>query len=117
MSYNSKYTGLEVEDLLDKVEDGRSAAYPILKPSSLPSALQPNTYYDLGQRAGFIIDLAPYEPGIVNEYIFRFTIADSGSELTLPDNIIWANGKIPPMTIGKNYEVSIIDNYAVFVEF
>lgn len=94
-----------------------SAAYPFLKPSAMPSELQPNTYYDLGQRAGFIINLAEGEEGVVNEYIFRLKVADSGSDLTLSDSIVWVGDKVPPMTVGKSYEISIIDNYAVFVEF
>lgn len=117
MSYNSKYKGAEVEALLEKVDKGGSAAYPMLKPDTIPSELQPNTYYDLGQRAGFNINLAQGEEGVVNEYVFRLTVADSGSDLVLPDDIVWSNEETPPMTIGKSYEISIIDNHAVFVEF
>lgn len=117
MSYNSKYKGAEVEALLEKVDNGISAVYPLLKPSAMPDALQPNTYYDLGQRTGFNINLAQGEEGVANEYIFRLKVADGGSDLILPDSIIWSNEETPPMTIGKSYEISIIDNYAVFVEF
>ena len=100
-----------------EIKGGGSSAYPFLKPSSIPSELKPNTYYDLGQRAGFNINLAQGEEGVANEYIFKLKVADGGSDLILPDNIIWSNEETPPMTIGKFYEISIIDNHAVFVEF
>ena len=120
MSYNSKYSGQEVEDLLDQVKNGEvggGSAYPLLKPSTMPKELQPNVYYDLGQRAGFNINLAQGEEDVANEYIFRLKVADSGSDLILPDNIVWAGDRIPSMTVGKTYEISIIDRHAVFVEF
>lgn len=59
--------------------------------------------------------------GVVSEYMMKFTIDStydsSTDQITFSGwNIIWNGGDVPTWTAGNTYEISIIDNVAVFIE-
>jgi len=51
---------------------------------------------------------------VVDEYKLRLTVASDGFELTLPEGVTWANDEAPDFENGYTYEISIIDNLAVY---
>lgn len=80
----------------------------------------PNTYYICGERSELNIHrMEPTNIDIVNNYIFRFTASQDGMNVTLNgwDEISWFGGSIPTWVAGNTYEISIVDNIALWAEF
>lgn len=99
-----------------------SGAYPVVITNASGIEAQPNTYYIIEGGASEV-DFYFLEPieGIVNEYIIEFMALNSWSGesclLHMPDTIVWANGEIPPLTDGKTYVISVVNNLACYAEF
>lgn len=113
MSFNSKYTGQQVQDLLDRIKDNREQ----VSFSSSSIQLVPNKYYRLtSSQNSLTITLAdPTDTTIVNEYFIEFPC--SGTSVALPSNIMWINGITPTFEDGKTYQISIINNLAISAVF
>lgn len=92
--------------------------YPVVNVTELNDfTLSPNTYYKaptLGSPVSVLF--GEKTARVVNEYIFEFGVFGSVS-LSMPQGVVWANGETPPMTDGKVYVISVIDDLAVFAEF
>lgn len=54
---------------------------------------------------------------ILNEYFVEFTIADSGTTVSFPASIRWANGRRPEFEPGCTYQISIVNNLGTYIEF
>lgn len=93
------------------------SSYPYEYPSySTGFSLESNKYYDFGSRTVVAVSFGTPKEGVVNEYIFKFKAYSEDSELILPSSVVFPNGT-PILEAGKTYEISIIDNLAVFVAF
>lgn len=59
--------------------------------------------------------------GIVNNYMIRFTAGEGAGEGTIVIfkgfDVKWYGGEVPTWTAGKTYEISIVDNIALWAEF
>lgn len=55
--------------------------------------------------------------GIVNNYMIRFTAGDSAAVIFSGMNVKWYGGEVPTWTAGNTYEISIVDNIALWAEF
>ena len=86
-------------------------------PHSKDATIEPNVYNDFGTIAGTrTITKGTDKPAVVNIYIIRFT-AGTDCKLELDGwSCTWAGGNIPTYTEGKIYEITIIDNLAMYVE-
>ena len=84
---------------------------------SADATIDPNVYNDFGTITGArTITKGTDKPNVVNIYIIRFT-AGTGCELELKGwSCKWAGGNTPTFTDGKIYEISIIDDLAMYVE-
>ena len=99
--------------------------YPVVITGDIDLMLQPNTYYIVTGASGwdgiYVHNLEQHDDTIVNEYIFEAYIEQVGfatnAPLIMPENIKWANGNVPPMSVGKTYVISIVNNLAVYAEF
>lgn len=76
-------------------------------------ALTPNIHHVWGEVTSLTLTLATGEAGIANEYMFRFYSGSTPTTLNLPSTVQW----VQPLTCqqDKYYEVSIIDNLAVYI--
>lgn len=92
-----------------KVESGGSG--------TVTKQIKPNTFYKFGESTSLTITLAAEESGIENEYKFEFVSGSTPTTLSLPDSIKWKDGKEPTMEALKTYQVSIVNNLAVFAAF
>lgn len=54
---------------------------------------------------------------IINEYFVEFTTSSSGTTISLPSSIKWANGVTPTFESGKTYQISIVNNLGTCVKF
>lgn len=117
--YNGKYTGAEIDSLLDKVST-ISAAYPLVNhgTSDTNFALTPNVFHVWNNVASLHLTLGAGTDGVANEYLFQFScLSDQATTLGLPAGIQWANGEAPTLEVLKTYQVSILNNCATYVSF
>ena len=54
---------------------------------------------------------------IINEYFVEFTTSSSGTTVSLPSTIKWANGEKPTFEASTTYQISIINNLGVAIKF
>lgn len=92
-----------------KVESGGSG--------TVTKQIKPNTFYKFGSCSKLTITFAAEESGIENEYKFEFVSGTTPTTLSLPDSIKWKDGKEPTMEASKTYQVSIVNNLAVYAAF
>lgn len=123
MSYNSKYKGSEVEELLDQIANGNTggggSVYPVVNMDIEISTytLQPNTFYVWEMADSLDLTLGDETEGVMNEYLFQFTAGSTTNSLTLPDAVTWAEDGIYAIIPGYTYRVSIINNLARMTKF
>lgn len=55
--------------------------------------------------------------GIVNNYMIRFTAGVGTVLIFNGENVKWYGGNIPEWVPGNTYEISIVDNIALWAEF
>ena len=86
-------------------------------PYSADATIKPNVYNDFGTIDGKrTISKGTEKPYVVNIYIIRFTAgADCALELK-GWSCKWVGGNEPTYTEGNVYEISIIDDLAMYVE-
>ena len=130
MSYNSKYTGMQVEDLLDQVANGNvgggggtssggSGAYSLVEhgTSDTTFTLTPNTFHVWDEVASLDLSFGEETSGVANEYLFQFTSGATATTLTLPDDIKWANDTAPTIAENMIYQISVLKGLASVLEF
>lgn len=118
MSYNSKYTGAEVQALLDKIETGGGAT-PRIEMTEATAELEPNKFYVWDMPESLDLTLGAETSGVMNRYLFQFrNPKDSVTMLTLPDDVTWSedteldeNG-MPVMEATAFYRIEIIEGLA-----
>lgn len=92
-----------------KVESGGSG--------TVTKQIKPNIFYKFGEVSSLAITLAAEESGILNEYMFEFASGTTPATLSLPDSVKWSGGNAPTIEASKTYQISIVNNYAVFAAF
>lgn len=91
-----------------EVTDGGSAS---------SQALLPNTLYVFTTRtSNLTLTLTAGETGKVSEYHFFIVAGSTAPTITWPTGISWNGGSAPTIAASKTYEVSILNNIAVFIE-
>lgn len=92
------------------------AGVPIVLQSSSTALIEPNKYNLWATPIATLeISFAAGISGYVNEYMFQFTCPSSAATtLTLPGTIRWANDDELEPEAGYTYQVSVVDNLAVY---
>ena len=54
---------------------------------------------------------------IINEYFVEFTTRSSGTTISLPSSIKWANGETPTFEASTTYQISIVNNLGIVQKF
>ena len=81
------------------------------------AVIAPNTYNKWGVVNGELIITKGSEiPNVVNIYIIRFDAGDDCAVKLEGWSCKWVGGTGPALNKGKTYEITIIDNLAMFVE-
>lgn len=86
--------------------------------NTIPSGgMLPNVFYNLGTlNNDLVVTLAaPTDLTHVNEYILRFTMPSTPVTVSIPLNITFNSQ--PNFVAGSTYEITIIDDYGLCVEF
>ena len=80
------------------------------------ATIAPNTYNKWGEVSTLTVTKGAEIPSVVNIYIVRID-AGTGCSVTFNGwSLRWVGGNVPTLTEGKTYEITIIDNLAMFVE-
>jgi len=119
MSYNSKFTGAKVEQLLSKIEENSGGAYPHVYygTSNTTATLEPNTYYRWDVVSSLTITRGPEIPDVVNEYFFEFCSGTTPTTLTFTQGIEFLGGEPPVIGTFRRIQISIIRGLAVVLDF
>lgn len=91
---------------------------PLVNHTEESYAIEPNAYHVWGVVDSLDITLAtPTYSDIFNEYIIQFSTGDTIPTVSLPADITWKDGIAPILMANKTYQISIVDNLAIYVEF
>lgn len=88
--------------------------------TSSSMTLSPNIYYRNTNTSlsSLTITLGSVSnSNIINEYFVEFTTSSSGTTISLPSSIKWANGVTPTFESGKTYQISIVNNLGTYIKF
>lgn len=88
--------------------------------TSSSMSLLPNVYYrnTSASLSTLTITLGSVSnSNILNEYFVEFTTRSSGTTVSLPSTVKWANGEAPTFENGKTYQISIVNNLGVCTKF
>ena len=88
--------------------------------TSSSMTLSPNIYYRNTNTSlsSLTITLGSISnSNILNEYFVEFTTRSSGTTISLPSSIKWANGVTPTFESGKTYQISIVNNLGTYIKF
>ena len=83
-------------------------------------AISPNVLTKLGTLASSVtlsLDTSKEESGVTNIYDIIFTTPTNAPSITWPEGISWIGGSAPTIAGGKTYEVSIMNNLAIYGEY
>ena len=82
--------------------------------------ISPNVLTKLGTLASSVIlslDISKEESGVTNIYDIIFSTPTNAPSITWPEGISWIGGSAPTIAGGKTYEVSIMNNLAIYGEY
>lgn len=83
-------------------------------------SISPNVLTKLGTLASSVtlsLDTSKEESGVTNIYDTIFITPTNAPSITWPEGISWIGGSAPTIAGGKTYEVSIMDNLAIYGEY
>ena len=92
----------------------------LITSTSSTMALSPNIYYrnTSTSLSTLTITLGSIaNSNIINEYFLEFTTSSSGTTISLPSTIKWANGETPTFEASTTYQISIVNNLGVVTKF
>ena len=78
--------------------------------------IAPNVWNVWGEVASLTITKGTDIDGVVNNYIVRFTTLEGAIINFNGFSLSWFGGEVPTWTAGNTYEISIIDNIALWAE-
>ena len=91
---------------------------PLQETTDTNIQLSPNVYYrKTNQSSSITITLSDETSGILGEYFIEFTTASSGTTISLPNTIKWANAQTPTFDANSTYQISIVNNLGVCTKF
>lgn len=79
--------------------------------------LTPNTFHVWDEVTSLTLTLGSETSGMANEFVFQFTSGATATSLTLPDGIKWAEVGAPSIKENATYQISILNNFAVILEY
>ena len=93
---------------------------PLSTTTSSTMSLNPNIYYrnTSTSLSSLTITLnSATDSTVLNEYFVEFTTRSSGTTVTLPSSIKWANAETPTFEASTTYQISIVNNLGVVSKF
>lgn len=96
-----------------------NVAYNIVNHGTTDTTFEitPNMFHVWGEVGSLTITFGAETEGIMNEYAFQFTSGDAATTLTLPSDLVWADGDAIIPENNKTYQVSIVNGNAIYAKF
>ena len=94
-----------------------NVAYPMESHTEATLEIAPNVLHVWGEITALTITLGAEVEGRANEYLFQFSSPATATTLTLPSDLVWANGEALTPEANKTYQVSIVNGLAVYSAF
>lgn len=88
--------------------------------TSSSMTLSPNIYYRNTNTSLSTLTItlgSVSNSNIINEYFVEFTTRSSGTTISLPSTIKWANGETPTFEASTTYQISIVNNLGTIQKF
>ena len=88
--------------------------------TSSSMTLSPNIYYRNTNTSLSTLTItlgSVSNSNIINEYFVEFTTRSSGTTVSLPSTIKWANGETPTFEASTTYQISIVNNLGTIQKF
>lgn len=88
--------------------------------TSSSMTLSPNIYYRNTSTSLSTLTItlgSVSNSNIINEYFVEFTTSSSGTTVSLPSTIKWANGETPTFEASTTYQISIVNNLGTIQKF
>ena len=88
--------------------------------TSSSMTLSPNVYYRNTSTSLSSLTItfgSVSNSNIMNEYFVEFTTRSSGTTVSFPSSVKWADGVTPTWEAGCTYQVSIVNNLGTWVKF
>ena len=88
--------------------------------TSSSMTLSPNIYYRNTSTSLSTLTItlgSVSNSNIINEYFVEFTTRSSGTSVSLPSTIKWANGETPTFEASTTYQISIVNNLGTIQKF
>ena len=88
--------------------------------TSSSMTLSPNIYYRNTSTSLSTLTIklgSVSNSNIINEYFVEFTTRSSGTTVSLPSGIKWANGETPTFEASTTYQISIVNNLGIVTKF
>lgn len=93
---------------------------PLQTSTSTTMTLSPNIYYRNTNTSLSRLTItlgSESDSSILNEYLVEFTTRSSGTMITLPSSVKWANGETPTFEASTTYQISIVNNLGIVTKF
>lgn len=123
-NYKGTVTGVKIDNVSKTPSSGVvDLGYvnkKLITSSSSSMTLFPNFYYrnTSTSLSSLTIILGRGDNGnIINEYFVEFTTSSSGTTVSFPSTVKWANGETPTFEAGCTYQVSIVNNLGTVQKF
>ena len=88
--------------------------------TSSSMSLSPNVYYRNTSTSLSTLTItlgSVSNSNIINEYLVEFTTRSTGTTVSLPSTVKWANGEAPTFENGCTYQISIVNNLGICTKF
>lgn len=127
-SYTEQYKGTVTSVKVDNVSKSQSSGVvdlgyvnkKLTTSTSSSMTLSPNIYYRNTSTSLSTLTItlgSVSNSNIINEYFVEFTTSSTGTTVSLPSTIKWANGEIPTFEARTTYQISIVNNLGVVTKF
>lgn len=123
-NYKGTVTGVKIDNVSKTPSSGVvDLGYvnkKLITSSSSSMTLFPNFYYrnTSTSLSSLTIILGSGDNGnIINEYFVEFTTSSSGTTVSFPSTVKWANGETPTFEAGCTYQVSIVNHLGTIQKF
>lgn len=123
-SYKGTVTSVKVDNVSKSQSSGVVDLGYVNKQLSTSTSssmtLSPNIYYRNTSTSLSTLTItlgSVSNSNIINEYFVEFTTSSSGTTVSLPSTIKWANGETPTFEASTTYQISIVNNLGTVQKF
>ena len=82
--------------------------------TSFSGAIDSNVVHKFGTMSSLSFTLNPVNPDNANIYTIQFASGSTPTTVSFPAGISWRDGEAPTIEANKLYEISIMNNFAVY---